>query len=109
MATTFKNKVVSGIGTARQQVLESAANGRITVVGFSLANLTDGVILVNVELQDDTSTTGYFAKDLILPPNTSLRVLNGGEKLILAPSNVLYVNANTNDSVDVIISTVEIV
>lgn len=109
MATTFKNKVVTGIGTARQQVLESAANGRITIVGFSLANLTDGVILVNVELQDDTSTTGYFAKDLILPPNTSLRVLNGGEKLILAPSNALYVNSNTNNSVDVIISTVEIV
>jgi hypothetical protein len=109
MATTFKNKVVSGIGTARQQVLESASNSRITIVGFSLANLTDGVILVNVELQDDTSTTGFYAKDLILPPNTSLRVLNGGEKLILAPSNVLYVNSNTNDSVDVIISTVEIV
>jgi hypothetical protein len=109
MATTFKNKVVSGIGTARQQVLESASNGRITIVGFSLANLTDGVILVNVELQDETSTIGYYAKDLILPPNTSLRVLNGGEKLILAPSNVLYVNSNTDSSVDVIISTVEIV
>jgi hypothetical protein len=109
MATTFKNRVVSGIGTARQQVLESASNSRITIVGFSLANLTDGVILVNVELQDETSTIGYYAKDLILPPNTSLRVLNGGEKLILAPSNVLYVNSNTNDSVDVIISTVEIV
>jgi hypothetical protein len=109
MATTFKNRVVTGIGTARQQVLESTSNTRITIVGFSLANLTDGVILVNVELQDDTSTIGYFAKDLILPPNTSLRVLNGGEKLILAPSNVLYVNSNTNDSVDVIISTVEIV
>ena len=109
MATTFKNKVVTGIGTARQPVLESTSNTRITIVGFSLANLTDGVILVNVELQDDTSTTGYYAKDLILPPNTSLRVLNGGEKLILAPSNVLYVNSNTVNSVDVIISTVEIV
>jgi hypothetical protein len=109
MATTFKNRVVSGIGTARQQVLESTSNTRITIVGFSLANLTDGVILVNVELQDETSTIGYYAKDLILPPNTSLRVLNGGEKLILAPSNVLYVNSNTETSVDVIISTVEIV
>jgi hypothetical protein len=109
MATTFKNRVVTGIGTARQQVLESTSNTRITIVGFSLANLTDGVILVNVELQDETSTIGYYAKDLILPPNTSLRVLNGGEKLILAPSNVLYVNSNTETSVDVIISTVEIV
>lgn len=109
MATTFKNKVVPGVGTTRTQVLESAANSRITVVGFSLANLTNGVILINVELQDETSTTGYYAKDLIVPPNTSLRILNGGEKLILAPSNVLYVSSNVNNSVDVIVSTVEIV
>lgn len=109
MATTFKNKVVTNVGTARQEVLQSAANSRITIVGFSLANLTEGVVLVNVELQDDTSTTGYYAKDLIVPPNTSLRVLNGGEKLILAPSNVLYVTSNVDESIDVVISTVEIV
>jgi hypothetical protein len=109
MATTFKNRVVPNIGTSRQQVLESSANSRITVVGFSIANLTEGVVLISVELQDDASTTGYFAKDLIIPPNTSLRVLNGGEKLILAPSNVVYVTANVDNSVDVIISTVEIV
>lgn len=109
MATTFKNKVVANVGTERQEVLASAANSRITIVGFSLANLTDGVILASVQLQDETSTVGYYAKDLIVPPNTSLRVLNGGEKLILAPSNVLYVNSNVDDSIDVIISTVEIV
>jgi len=109
MATTFKNKVVANIGTTRQEVLQSAANGRITIVGFSLANLTEGVVLISVELQDETSTVGYYAKDLIVPPNTSLRVLNGGEKLILAPSNVLYVTSNVDDSIDVVISTVEIV
>jgi hypothetical protein len=109
MATTFKNKVVANIGTTRQEVLASSANTRITIVGFSLANLTEGVVLISVELQDETSTVGFYAKDLIVPPNTSLRVLNGGEKLILAPSNVLYVTSNVDDSIDVVISTVEIV
>jgi hypothetical protein len=109
MATTFKNRVVANVGTTRQEVLASSPNTRITIVGFSLANLTEGVILVSVELQDETSTTGYYAKDLIVPPNTSLRVLNGGEKLILAPSNVLYVTSNVDNSIDVVISTVEIV
>jgi len=108
MATTFKNKVLSSVGTERQVLLESVLNSRITVIGFSLANLTDGVILVSVEVQDESSTVGFYAKDLILPPNTSLRVLNGGEKLILAPNNVLYVSSNTDNSVDVVISTVEI-
>ena len=109
MATTFRNKVVTEIGTAREEVLATNDNNRITVVGFSLANLTEGVVLVNVELQDADSVTGYYAKEMILPPNTSLRVLNGGEKLILTPNNNLYVSSNVNSSIDCILSTVEIV
>jgi hypothetical protein len=108
MATTFKNKVLSRVGSEKQVLLETIGNSRITVIGFSLANLTEGVVLVSVEIQDESSTIGYYAKDLILPSNTSLRVLNGGEKLILAPSNILYVSSNVEDSIDVVISTVEI-
>ena len=109
MATTFKNKVVTDIGTSKVEVLATNDNNRITVVGFSLANLTDGVVLIDVSLQDDTSTEGDYAKELILPPNTSLRVLNGGEKLILTPNNNLYVRSNVDDSIDCVLSTVEII
>ena len=109
MATTFKNKVVAQIGTERTEVLATNDNARVTVVGFSLANLTEGNILVDIELQDETSAIGYYAKEMIIPPNTSLRVLNGGEKLILTPRNNLYVSANVEQSIDVILSTVEIV
>lgn len=108
MATTFKNKVVSNVGTDRTEVLATNDNARVTVVGFSLANLTEGVILVDIELQDDASVTGYYAREMIIPPNTSLRVLNGGEKLILTPNNNLYVSANVDNCVDCILSTVEI-
>lgn len=108
MATTFKNKVVANIGVERTEVLATNENARVTVVGFSLANLTEGVILVDIELQDETSAVGYYAKEMIIPPNTSLRVLNGGEKLILTPQNNLYVTSNVANSVDCILSTVEI-
>lgn len=109
MATTFKNKVVANVGTAREEVLATNDNARVTVVGFSLANLTEGVVLVDIELQDEASVTGYYAKEMIIPPNTSLRVLNGGEKLILTPNNNLYVKANVDNSIDCILSTVEII
>ena len=108
MATTFKNVVVANVGTERTEIIATNDNARVTVVGFSLANLTEGVILVDIELQDDASVTGYYAKELIVPPNTSLRVLNGGEKLILTPNNNLYVKTNVSDAVVVILSTVEI-
>tara|TARA_B110000503_G_scaffold47027_1_gene76655 strand:+ start:2680 stop:3009 length:330 start_codon:yes stop_codon:yes gene_type:complete len=109
MATTFRNKVVSEIGTELVEVLATNDNNRITVVGFSLANLTEGVVLIDVTLRDADSTTGYYAKELILPPNTSLRVLNGGEKLILTPNNNLYVRSNVDNSLDCVLSTVEII
>jgi hypothetical protein len=109
MATFFRNSVVKNIGTIPVKVLETAANSRATVIGLSLTNLTLGTIQVSVELQDETSTRGYYCKDVLIPANTSLRLVNGGEKLILANSNELYISAMSDDAVDVLISYVEIV
>lgn len=109
MATTFKNKVVPNLGTTAEEILATNENARVTVVGFSLANTTNGTVLVDVELQDESSVRGYYAKEIVIPPNTSLRVLNGGEKLILTPNNNLFVTVNVDNSVDAILSTVEIV
>jgi hypothetical protein len=47
-------------------------------------------------------------KDTVLPANTSLRIVSTGEKLVVAPSNILSVSASVDDSVDVIVSYAEI-
>jgi hypothetical protein len=65
-------------------------------------------LYVNVFVQDDTSVSGFYLKETLLPANTSLRVVNQGEKLILAANNKLLVSSNLDDSVDVIMSYVEI-
>lgn len=109
MATFFKNSVIKDIGTTPVKVVETQTNSRATVIGMSLTNLTLGAILVSVEVQDDTSTRGYFCKDVLVPSNTSLRVVNGGEKLILGNSNELYVSCNIDHGVDALVSYVEIV
>lgn len=109
MATFFRNTVTKEIGTVPVRVLETSPTSRATVIGFSIANITENVVTVSVLLQDDTSVTGYYAKDLILPTQSSLRIVNGGEKLILAPSNQILVVSSASDSVDVILTYVEIV
>ena len=109
MATFFRNSVVKEVGTAPVKVLETLPNVRATVIGLSLTNLTLGTIQVSVLIQDDTSTRGYYCKDVLIPANTSLRLVNGGEKLILSERNELYAQSNTENSVDVLISYVEIV
>jgi hypothetical protein len=108
MATSFKNSVENAIGTTPVKVLETTPLTRCTVIGLSLVNITGGNVSVNVLVVDDTSATGYYVKGVIIPPNSALRVVNQGEKLILAPENSLLVQSNTANSIDCIVSYVEI-
>jgi hypothetical protein len=109
MASFFRNKVAKEIGTTPVEVLATAPNSRMTVIGMSLANLTEGIVLIDVELTDDSEVTGYYARQILIPPNSSLRVINGGEKLILSTSNSLSITANVDSAVDAIISYVELI
>ena len=108
MATFFRNKVINEVGTVPIEVLATSPSQRATIIGLSLANLTSSNVLGSITIKDDTSVTGYYIKDIIIPPNASLKVLNGGEKLILAPSNALNVVCSQTAALDCILSFVEI-
>ena len=108
MASFFRNSVIKEIGTVPVRVAQTTLASRITVIGLSLSNLTEDPLTVSVTVMDDTSVTGYYIKDVLLGPQSSLRVVNGGEKLILAPSNELYISSSVSDSIDAIVSYVEI-
>jgi hypothetical protein len=109
MASFFRNKVINEIGTTPVDALATANNSRFTVIGLSLANLTEGIVLIDVQLEDDIGTVGYYARQILIPPNSSLRLINGGEKLILAENNTLSISANIADAVDAVISYVELI
>ena len=109
MATLFKNKVEKSVGVVPVDIYETTASTRATVIGLSLTNLTQSFVYVDVLISDDSSNTGYYLKDTLLPAGTSLRVVSTGEKLIIAPNNKLQVRSSIDDSVDVIASIVEIV
>jgi hypothetical protein len=108
MATVLKNTVIKNCGTVPVLIYETQPTTRVTVLGLSFTNLTDKFLYVNVMVEDDTSVSGYYLKDSILPAGTSLRAVSTGEKLVLAPSNRLLVSSSLDDSVDVIVSYVEI-
>tara|TARA_B100000780_G_scaffold75612_1_gene50912 strand:+ start:7774 stop:8103 length:330 start_codon:yes stop_codon:yes gene_type:complete len=109
MATQFKNKVVKEVGVVPILVLETDAATKSTVIGLNLANISDFVVFASILVHDDTSVEGYLLKDTAIPPNSSLKVLAAGEKLILAPSNQLYLVADQNAAFDAVISYVDIV
>jgi hypothetical protein len=110
MATLFKNKLYSEIGTSNTTVLTTGANAKTTVIGLSLTNLTDSIVLSSIQIQDTIlGDTAYYTKDVLIPPNQSLRVINGGEKLVLGPSTNINIQCNTADALDLVMSYVEIV
>lgn len=109
MATQFKNKVIKDVGMAQIIALSTDASTKSTIIGFNLANLTDFVVFASILVKADDSVMGYLLKNTAVPPNSSLKILSAGEKLILAPSNELYVQADQDEALDCVISYVDIV
>jgi hypothetical protein len=109
MTTAFKNVLSSGLGTTPTTVLTTNASAKTTVIGLSMTNTTANVLLASVQLQDTVaSTSAYFVQNIVLPPNTSARIINGGERLVLGPSTNVIIVSNQDSSVDLVMSYVEI-
>lgn len=107
MASTFGNTLKTGIGTTPQTVKTTIPNGNTTVIGMSLTNTTNDLVTVDIQI-DDGTTAAYFVKGVIVPANQSLRVVNGGEKLIMGPSTDLIMTSSADSSLDLVMSYVEI-
>jgi hypothetical protein len=108
MPTIFKHAVNTGIGITPVDVVQIPLEVRATVIGLNLVNITEGVITTNVFVTDASSTTAYYVKDLIIPPNTTVKVITQGEKLILPERSGLRIASNTENSIDATVSFVEI-
>ena len=109
MATVFKNVLNTGLGTTPTTVLTSNATATTTVIGLSLTNITSSILQVSIQLNDTiANTTAYFINNVTIPPNNSLRVINGGERLVLGPSTQVKITSNAASSIDLVMSYVEI-
>ena len=109
MATAFKNKLATGLGTSPTTVVTTNASANTTVIGMSLTNTTSGIVQVSIRLTDTvSSTSAYFINNVTIPPNVSLRVVTGGEKLILSVSTNVIITSNVDNSLDLVMSWVEI-
>jgi hypothetical protein len=108
MPTIFKHAVNTNIGTTPVDVLQIPDGVRATVIGCNLSNVTDYVVNVDVYVIDENSTQGSYVTGLVIPPNTSVKLITQGEKLILPETAGIRIVSDTEDSVDATISYVEI-
>jgi hypothetical protein len=108
MPTVFRHSVNAAIGTTPVDVVQIGAGTRATVIGMNLVNITESVIAVSIFVVDESSTVVYYGKDLIIAPDTTLKVITQGEKLILPALAGLRIVSNRESSVDSTVSFVEI-
>jgi hypothetical protein len=109
MPTLFRHAVNTDIGTTPVDVLQIPLGVRATVIGLNLANVTDyDTVNVNVFVIDENSTQAHYVRGLVIPPNTTAKIITQGEKLILPETAGIRIVSDTENSVDATISYVEI-
>jgi hypothetical protein len=109
MPTVFKHAVNTGIGTEPVDILQIPEGVRATVIGCNLANVTEhDTVIVDVYIIDENSTQAHYVRGLAIPPNTAVKIVTQGEKLILPETAGIRVVSDTEDSIDTTVSYVEI-
>lgn len=109
MPTVFKHSLVTQIGTSPTDVVEIGTGVRATVIGCNLANTTEfDTIVADVQIVGSDTTVSYYIKGLAIPPNTAVKVVTQGEKLILPANTALRITSDTTESIDATVSYVEI-
>ena len=106
---TISNSVTLLSGTVKNNLIYSNPSATTTIIGLSLTNTTPETVLATIQLQDTvTTTSAYYISNIPVPGYQSLRVVTGGEKLILTPATNVFVTSNVAQSLDAVVSWVEI-
>jgi hypothetical protein len=109
MPTVFKQAISTEIGTTPVDVVDIPGGVRATVIGCNLANITDyDTVSVNVYVIGSDTTLSYYVKKIPIPPNTSIKIITNGEKLILPELTGLRIESDVENSIDATVSYVEI-
>lgn len=109
MGQYFKNALVKNIGTAVTSVYTCPANTSATIIGLSLANTTTSSVIASIQVESPTfATTVYMVKGFTLDVATAAVPIGGEQKLVLVAGDIVKVTSSVTNSVDVILSVLEI-
>lgn len=107
MANTFKNNFQQNIGQTVTTVYTAVSGVQATVIGMSVANITNSDVRVNV-LVNSAGSDYFLVKNATIEPGSALIPVGGDQKLVLEASDFLRVQSDTATSLDVIVSVLEI-
>ena len=113
MANAFLSETDKEIGTSTATVFTCGSSTESTIIGLSVANRVTSQILVDVELDASSRTSGsedkvFLVKDAPIPVGGALVVIGGDQKVVLEPGHTIKVTSDTASSADVVLSHLDI-
>jgi hypothetical protein len=108
MASAFKSKISTAIGTSLATVYTVPAVTTATVIGMSVANVSASPITVDVQLVKGGVTVAYLVKGAPIPVGSSLVVVGGDQKVVAETTDLIKVISSVAASADAILSVLEL-
>jgi len=109
MAQNFTKYYKAQVTTAAHTLF--TANTTDAIIGIRLTNITASAVTVKVWVDvaagGATADVVYIAKDLSIPPNSSVELIQGGAKIVIASSDLLRIESSAATSIAAYISVVD--
>ena len=106
MANTFKLKTKANVGLTTSNVYVVPASTTTVVIGVTLANTSGSGINVGVGVTRASADDIKLLKNVPIAQGSSLEFMQGN-KVVLESTDTLTVNSDTNSSIDVALTLLE--
>ena len=110
MAQDFERTITKNIDNSFVTI-RAASNSDDAIVGIRLVNVSDTTsITVDVKIVDNNDSDallGHIIKNAPIPVGSSLELIDGGSKIVLQNGDQLFVQSNTDASLNCYVSFVD--
>ena len=104
MAQDFRNNLQRNVGTS--EVTLVTGGDYDAGIGIRCCNVVTSTILVDVFIEN-SSNDHFLAKNVSVPPNSAIELIQGGAKIVLKNGDVLKAKSDTASSLDIVTSFID--
>ena len=104
MAQNFRNNLQRNVGTSEVTLITGGDFD--AVIGIRCCNVLTSTILVDVFIEN-SSNDHFLAKNVSVPPNSAIELIQGGAKIVLKSGDVLKAKSDTASSLDIVTSFID--
>jgi hypothetical protein len=110
MSSAFRRFTQRSIGTTATRVgsYTVGANTATTVIGITAANKTTSPVNFTLFMNETGNANTNIVVDAPIPSGSTLIVAGGSQKIVLTTGDGIFAQSSANNSVDVILSVLEV-